>query len=168
MARFAFLLLPFLMGTSSRAIASLGVCSLYQDAYRSEIRPKIQAGVPFELMSVVIEDGNLIYKKAIRIVYNLWDELVMLKSGDQILARFALTNADTELCKFLEISEELKAGRKYTFRILLNPMWAERITRLQIASDHTASNSKIMGINWQKLAGEMPSEKTLLEKEIRR
>ncbi len=163
MLRSAFLLIPVLMGFSMRAQATVGVCSFYQDAYRGEIRPKIQAGVPFELMSVVIEDDNLIYKKAIRVAYNLWDELVMLKSGDQILSRFALTSGETELCKFLEISDELKSGHKYSFRILLNPMWGERITRLQISS-----SNRIVGINWKKLAGEMPSEKILLQKEIRK
>jgi len=155
-----------LLGTG--ASAAVGICSFYQDAYRNEIRPKIQGGVPFELMSVVIDDDHLVSKKAIRIVYNLWDEIVMLKSGEHVVARFALSNGEAELCKYLEISDELKAGHKYKFRILLNPMWAERMTRLQVASDHDTQGSKIVEINWQKLAGEMPSEKTLLEKELAR
>ncbi len=34
----------------SWAQAEIGVCGLYQQAYQSEIKPKILAGVPFELM----------------------------------------------------------------------------------------------------------------------
>jgi len=148
---------------------TLGICGFYRDAYQGEILKKINAGIPFELMSTVFEDGNLVYKKAVRVSLNLWDDVVTLRSGDQVLSKFYLKDGVSEVCKQLEIEDtDLKPGRKYVFRILLNPMWSERMTRLQVTTGRELESQHLIGIDWKKLAETMPSEKVLLEKEIQK
>jgi hypothetical protein len=156
------------LGLSLKAQAEMGLCALYRETFQSEIKTKIQAGVPFELMSALFVDGKLIDKKAIRVAYNLWDEVVTLKAGEQTVARFPMAKAATEVCKYLELETPMPPGSKCTFRLLLNPLWAERITRLQVTSQSSSESARIMGINWRKLANEMPSDKVLLEKEMQR
>ena len=149
------------LGLTPAAQGSVGVCGLYRDAYQAEIKAKIQGGVPFELMSAVFVDGKLVDKRAVRIAFNLWDEVVTVKDGDRTLGRFSMPSADGELCKYLDL--DARKGH-YTYRLLLNPLWGERITRLQVANEGT--HEGIMGINWRKLAGEMPSDKILIEREF--
>lgn len=156
------------LGLALEARGGVGVCGFYRDAYKTEIKSKIQAGVPFELMSAIFADGSLVEKKAVRVSFNLWDEIVSLKSGDQPLARFPFSDGENQLCKHLEVGDSLSNGRHYTYRLLLNPLWGERITRLQVASEGSVESGKIMGINWRKLATEMPSDKVLLEKDLQR
>jgi hypothetical protein len=155
-----------LWAVSLKAQAAVGVCGFYSETYRDEIRPKIQAGVPFELMSVVLADGAIVDKRALRIAFNLWDEIITLKVGEKTIARIPLAAGASEVCKYLELDEELTSGRRYTYRLLLNPLWAERIMRLEVASAGAADNGRMVGVNWHKIASEMPSDKVLLEKEL--
>ncbi|MEK6705426.1 MAG: hypothetical protein AABZ06_06535 [Bdellovibrionota bacterium] len=154
-------------GISPEAHGKVGVCSIYQDAYQNEIKTKIRAGIPFELMSALFEDGALISKKVVHVNFNLWDEVLTLKSDDHLLGKISLADAPGLLCKFLELPEALKSGRHYTYRLFLNPMWGERMARLQISTGHNLDNKRLVGINWKKLAEEMPSDKILLEKEVK-
>ena len=146
------------------AQAAIGVCDFYRDAYQGEIKAKIQAGVPFELMSVIVSQGQVVEKKAVRVAYNLWDEVITVKAGEQTLARIPVANGASEVCKYLEL--EAPAGRS-TYRLLLNPLWAERVARLQVAAGESDSG-RLVGINWHKLASDVPSDKVLLEREITR
>jgi len=154
-------------GISPEAQGKVGVCSIYQDAYKNEIKAKIRAGIPFELMSALFEDGALVAKKVIHINFNLWDEVLTMKANDHLLGKISLIDAAEQLCKFLEIPETLKSGRRYTYRLLLNPMWGERMARLQLSTGHDLDNKRLIGINWKKLAEEMPSDRVLLEKEVK-
>ena len=147
----------------------IGVCGLYAHAFQSGIKTQIESGIAFELMSALFEDGSLIFKKVVHVSYNLWDELVLVKSSDRVLGKFSLKDGRTELCKYLEIEEvDLKHGQRYTYRLLLNPMWSERMTRLQFSAGNGVGigHNRLIGINWQKLAREMPSDSILIEKEI--
>lgn len=157
------------LGASGICLEARGgpiVCGVYGEAYQKEILPKIQAGVPFELMSALFEDGKLTQKKVVHISYNLWDEVITVKSAGKTAGKFPLKVGVTELCRHLDWEEPAKSGHKQVVRLLLNPLWSERITRLQMSTGGEPNSKRMIGINWQKLADEMPSEKVLLEKEI--
>lgn len=152
------------LALTSSAWAGVGVCGFYKKTFETEIVPKIQAGVPFELMATLFEDGHLIAKKVVHLKYNLWDEVVTLRAGEQILGNLVMSKIQDGLCEHLEITESPKPSRKYTYRLLLNPMWGERMARLKASTG--TENFRIMGINWKTLADDMPSEKILLEKDV--
>lgn len=157
----------FSLGSLPEAQGKVGVCDFYREVYQSEIKPKIQSGIPFELMGVLTEDGSLIARRVIHINFNLWDERVTMKSEDRVLAKVELKESGSMLCRHLEMSEPLKRDKKYVYRLLLNPMWGERMARLQVFSGADLAQGRIIGINWRKLADEMPSDKILLEKEVK-
>ncbi len=154
-------------GLSLEAQGKVGVCGFFEMAYRGEIRPKIETGVPFEIMGALFEENVLVNKKVVHVQFNLWDEIVTLKSEDRVIARASPKDAENVLCGSLEFEDPLKSGKKYTYRLLLNPLWGERLTRLQItAGGRRPGAAGIIGIDWKRLVQEMPSDKVLLQKEL--
>jgi len=148
-------------------------CGLFGEVYQHSVRKRILSGIPFELMGALFgtgsEQGMLLGKKSVHITYNLWDELILVRSGEKILGRFSIDDGRKELCKFLEIGMGVPgvvSGKKYRFRLLLNPMWNERMARLQIATSVELENRRLVDINWKKIAEDMPSEKVLMEEEL--
>lgn len=159
-----FYLAVCLMGPGAHAVST---CGNENGAYQKEILSKVQAGIPFELMSAVFLEKNLISKKVIRISYNLWDEVVTLENLDQGVKKLPLEKSLDEICSLLQIrTSDLGPGKKYVFKLLLNPMWSERITRLKISTAGELENRRLVDVNWKRISEEMSSEKVLFETEL--
>ncbi len=82
---------------------------------------------------------------------------------DEVMGKYPIQEVADRICSALTLSTESKA--KYKMRLLLNPMWADRMARLNLTTHTDLENKKLIGINWSKIAQEMPSEKVLLEVE---
>ena len=64
---------------------------------------------------VVLKDGEeIVAKKASHVQYDLWDEIVVVKSGDRVTGRMTLKDAPEKLCQALEIKDgvSLPSGKK--------------------------------------------------------
>jgi hypothetical protein len=79
-----------------------------------------------------------------------------------------LKSGASQICKHLtvETAEAIPHGTKIKVRLLLNPMWSERLARLHLSTRADLENKKLIGIDWKKIAEEMPSEKVLMGKEL--
>lgn len=155
------------MASEGRA-AQPSLCGRYNDVYKTQILQKIQSGIPFELMGVLFDkSGDIHQRYPVRISFDLWDEVVTVESGEKILAKIPLKQTQEKLCSYLEMpSTAFARGEHYTYRLLLNPMWAGRVARLRAQVAPGAESTAMLRVNWDKLAREMPSEKVLLEWEV--
>ena len=148
--------------------ASFRPCEVDPRVYLREIAPKIEMGIPFELMAVLIPlDAKVLGpgrdRSVVHISPNLWDEVVTIRVNKKVMGKYPIQEVADRICSALTLSTESKA--KYKMRLLLNPMWADRMARLNLTTHTDLENKKLIGINWSKIAQEMPSEKVLLEVE---
>jgi hypothetical protein len=162
--------LLFLLCSSLSNAASLPLCEIDKSLYQKEIVPKILSGIPFEVMAVIFSEQNgptrsdsNSSRRVLHISYNLWDEVITLNTNTEDRKTFPLAQGASKICRALTLETSVSTG---VVRLLLNPMWSERITRLHLSVRSDLENKKLIGIDWKKIAEDMPSEKILFEREF--
>lgn len=158
----------FFCGFVCSEAKTIKICDLNPGIYSKEILPKIESGIPFELMVILLMNDQMIERKMIHISNNLWDEIITIKSDQKTFRQFPLSQGFNQICNFLSMDTPAKLvpHSRVKVRLLLNPMWPERLARLHLSTRADLENKKLIGIDWKKIAEEMPSEKVLLEKEL--
>jgi hypothetical protein len=160
----AYFLLLFALSADAK---TNGLCEAYPNIYKQDIEKRIQSGIPFELMSVVFSENEILEKRVIHVSYDLWDEIISIKTSNQRITKVPFDRGQSELCKHLEVDgNNPPQKKKYKLRLLLNPLWSNRVARLKISTYAELESKKFIDVNWDKIAEEMPSEKILLEMDL--
>lgn len=153
-------LLLIFLGIATTAKA-LDVCSAYSRIHEREIIPRIKSGIPFQLLSVAA-DGHESFRRIVRIDYDLWNETLGVEVIGRQRETCVVKDAIVMICRALSFPEA-SAGHKYQYRLLLNPVLGEGLRRLR---EHGDSRSGLLEINWDRLAKDLDTEKTLVESEL--
>jgi len=139
------------------ALAQQGpYCPAFKTVTASQIVPKIESGIPFELMMFVDDGKKVLCRQVIHVEYKLWEEKVILTQKEKIVAEFPFPESVEKLCKVFECPS---VGKAVHVRLLFNPLWAGRLARLQVSS------GKLVSVNWDQIEKELPAESLLYDKE---
>ena len=150
---------PWLIASSLLLFAlpalALDVCPSYRAIHDRQITTRIRSGVPFRLLSVA--QGNKIYKRIVRIEFDLWTEMVTVELADGKDVVTPLKDAFTAICQNISFPE-LATGENISYHLLLNPILGNGLKRL-----HDESKAEgYLRVNWENLERELQSEQTLI------
>ncbi len=141
---------------------ALDVCPAYAPIHEKEILPRIKSGIPFKLLSLAA-DRKTPHRRIVRLEYDLWDETLLIEIIGRSKSKSTLKDAQGEICKALSIPEGEK-GQVYTYRLMLNPVLGEGLTKLKEKGEESQG---LLEINWDRLAKDLETEKTLIESELK-
>jgi hypothetical protein len=154
-------------GAQAARLGEGAVCEIYREVYHRDIERKLRGGVPFELMALWLQDGQVVARRVVHLSYDLWDEVITVKEEERVLKRIPSKQGAAEVCRFLEPpTGDLKSGTKIIYKLLLNPLWAGRVARLKASSALPGGEVGILHVNWDRVARELDPETTLLSQEL--
>lgn len=140
--------------------AALDVCKLYTPIHEKDVLPRIKSGIPFKLLSLAADEQHT-YKKVVRIEYDLWSENVTIEIIGSGKKTTPLTASLDPLCEALSLPE--LHGKNIRYRLMLNPALGEGLQKLKAKG---GEKSGLLEIDWNRLAKDLDTEKTLIESEI--
>lgn len=145
---------------SGSPASALDVCALYTPIHDKDILPRIRSGIPFKLLSLAADESNTT-KKVVRVEFDLWSENLTLEviGGEKRSTTLAL--APQALCESISLPDI--QGKSIRYRLMLNPALGESLQKLKPKSE---GKSGFLEIDWERLAKDLDSEKTLIESEI--
>lgn len=144
---------------SARA-AALDLCPIYGPVHASETLPRLKSGIPFKLLSVAAGDGSVVYRRIVRLTYDLWDEKVTVEALGQGTEDVPLGSVAPRICRALSFPEA--APGRYRVRIFLNPVLGKGVEKLRTGEIGTG----LLQVNWDRVLKEMETEKMLLDQEL--
>lgn len=150
-------LLCLLSGTAM----ALDVCPQYSSIHEKEIMPRIRSGIPFKLLSIAADDNNS-FRRIVRIEFDLWNETLNIEVLGRGKTKSSMKDAAKDICQALSLTEA-SVKHKYQYRLMLNPVMGEGLQRLK---DKGEGRSGLLEINWERLAKDLETEKTLIDSEI--
>ena len=156
-----FRMILTLLALMPRPAAALDVCSVYGPAHARDITKKIASGIPFRLLSVAVASDGHVYRKVVRIKYDLWDEIVTITPFEATPERARLSDASAKICAALSLPEA-PPGPAYSYRLLLNPVDLDSLKEMSVHSE-----SGLIRINWERVMKDLETEKALVEHEFR-
>jgi hypothetical protein len=142
--------------------AALDACPAYLKIHQRDIDPRIRSGIPFKLLSVAVNEQG-IFRRIVRLEYDLWDETVTIETLGHGTEVAKLAGVGARVCKALSFPEA-PAGKRYEYKLFLNPVLGEGLARLAGAAQE--SHSGLLQIDWVRLTKDMETEKVLLQTEL--
>lgn len=151
---------------SSPAFGASPFCTTLGHHFDREIRPKIEKGIPFDVVFLFREAKRGTCKTVVNLRYDLWQETVRSNKNGVSSPPQSMEKARQHLCE-IAVCEGLKsesAGRAVQVKVLLNPLWDG-------ASKHlirTKQNSMIrfFKLEWDELSQELPKDLEIINEEV--
>jgi hypothetical protein len=162
------LLFPFVAASSLIANAATAsdpaICTSAAPNIQRGLNAKMKSGVPFEVFSVVVQDGRAACTKALKLHLSLWDNRVRIMAGEMVLGRFSDTAYADFVCSYSLCQQQLTSGKKAQLRVFANPNWEESMARLESRTNSFVR--RFFSINWNDLKQNMQKDEFLFEGEF--
>lgn len=142
----------------------LSPCNRAAPQMQNTLGKKLKAGIPFELVAIVEQNGRAVCHQSLQLHFSLWDNLVRITDGNAILGRFSENEYSSVACTRLFCTKGVNNESKLRLRIFVNPNWAGRFARIQA---RTSSVSQVLfSLNWSDLTKNINKDETLFDEEF--
>lgn len=133
--------------------------------FSQKLEMEVQKGITVELVGVVSQKDQLLCRKSISLTYDLWDEVVRIipaLESQKTLKISALKESICQMTYCLALNQKVQGPTR--FRILLNPLWEERVARV-LKLNPNIEQTQLIRLNAKSIASELPKDIVIYDKE---
>jgi len=134
-------------------------------SFSQKLETEVKKGISVEVVGVVSQNDQLLCKKSLSLTFDLWDEVVRITPFLSTKRSLKLTELKESICHATFcITDEQKVIGKLRFRILLNPLWENRVAKV-LQLNPNIEKMQLIRLNAKSIAKELPNEIIIYDKE---
>ncbi len=99
--------------------------------FSHKLETEVKKGITVELVGIISQKDQLLCRKSISLTYDLWDEVVRVVPVFNSQKSLKISELKESICQLTYcLASAQKIQGPSRFRILLNPLWEERVAKV--------------------------------------